>query len=55
MQDKGLCEICINDKDCTFPRRFPVLECKEYSTNGSVTVKKKIKKNRNRRASTARH
>ncbi len=28
---KGLCTGCINDKGCTFPRRFPVLQCEEFA------------------------
>jgi hypothetical protein len=31
MGKKGLCVTCVNDKDCTFPRRFPVLQCEEFS------------------------
>jgi len=30
MIKKGLCSICIEDKTCTFPRQFPVLQCEEY-------------------------
>ena len=28
---KGLCSSCVNDKGCTFPRRFPVLQCEEFT------------------------
>ncbi len=28
---KGLCISCIYDKDCSFPRKFPVLQCEEFS------------------------
>jgi hypothetical protein len=31
MQRKGLCITCINDKTCTFPRRFPVIQCEEFT------------------------
>lgn len=30
MVKKGLCETCVNDKDCAFPRKFPVLQCEEF-------------------------
>lgn len=30
MGKKGLCETCVNDKGCTFPRKFPVLQCEEF-------------------------
>jgi sporulation-control protein spo0M len=30
MQKKGLCTNCVNDKTCTFPRRFPVWQCEEF-------------------------
>ena len=31
MVKKGLCETCVNDKTCTFPRKFPVWQCEEFS------------------------
>jgi len=31
MENKGLCVTCVNDKDCTFSRKFPVLQCEEFS------------------------
>lgn len=31
MEKKGLCSTCIHDKDCTFPRQFPVWQCEEFS------------------------
>jgi hypothetical protein len=30
MENKGLCDNCVNDKGCTFPRKFPVLQCEEF-------------------------
>lgn len=47
MQNKGLCISCINDKGCSFPRSFPVLQCEEfndYCPPGVVAIKKKIAK-----------
>ncbi len=46
MQKKGLCITCINDKTCTFPRKFPVWQCEEFSDYVSeptkhIDVKKK--------------
>ncbi len=29
MEKKGLCSSCVNDKECTFSRRFPVFQCEE--------------------------
>jgi hypothetical protein len=31
MENKGLCVTCVSDKDCTFPRKFPVIQCQEFS------------------------
>ena len=39
---KGLCSSCVNDKGCTFPRRFPVLQCEEFT--GYEPKLKKLKK-----------
>jgi len=30
MEKKGLCSTCVNDADCNFPRKFPVLQCEEF-------------------------
>jgi hypothetical protein len=42
MKKKGLCSTCSNDKDCTFPRKFPVWQCEEF--NGYEIKSKKKKK-----------
>jgi len=46
MEKKGLCISCINDKGCTFPRSFPVLQCEEFSDYDPrvATIKKKTAK-----------
>lgn len=44
MENKGLCLTCTNDKDCIFPRIFPVLECEEFSDNEVKKVKKVVDK-----------
>ena len=31
MKKKGLCNSCVNDRWCTFPRKFPVLQCEEFT------------------------
>ena len=31
MKKKGLCSGCMNDKWCTLPRKFPVLQCEEFT------------------------
>ena len=50
MVKKGLCITCANDKTCTFPRKFPVWQCEEFSeyvtkaeTKPIDVKKKKIK------------
>jgi len=40
MEEKGLCITCVNDKDCTFSRKFPVLQCEEFSDYEPTTAKK---------------
>jgi glutamate synthase domain-containing protein 3 len=30
-EDKGLCSTCVYEKECVFPRRYPVLHCEEFS------------------------
>ena len=32
MVRKGLCSTCMHDKECTFSRTFPVLQCEEFSS-----------------------
>ncbi len=39
MENKGLCITCVHDKDCIFQRRFPVLECEEFSIGNHVTTR----------------
>ena len=39
MGNKGLCETCVHDKECTFSRRFPVIECEEFSDHESTEEK----------------
>ena len=31
MEKKGLCSTCSHDKDCDFPRIFPVWQCEELN------------------------
>jgi hypothetical protein len=31
VKKRGLCNTCTNDKTCTFPRRFPVIQCEEFT------------------------
>lgn len=43
-----LCITCVNDKGCTLSRKFPVLQCEEFTNYESRPLKakrrKKIKK-----------
>lgn len=39
MEKKGLCSTCVNDKECTFPRKFPVLQCEEFTGYESKLAK----------------
>lgn len=38
---KGLCDTCVSDKTCSFPRRFPVHACDEFAQNGGKKIKNK--------------
>ena len=40
MQQKGLCLNCVNDDICTFPRKFPVVNCEEYECVNDQTPRK---------------
>ena len=48
MERKGLCSSCIHDEDCTFPRKFPVWQCEEFSDyepkSARAANKKEIKR-----------
>ena len=41
---KGLCITCVHDKGCTFPRKFPVWQCEEFTDVESKPTKRKKKK-----------
>ena len=41
MDKKGLCSTCTHDKGCTFPRRFPVWQCEEFSDYETKLTKTK--------------
>ena len=43
MENKGLCITCVNDKECNFSRKFPVLQCEEFSTYELESSKAKEK------------
>ncbi len=30
MEKKGLCVTCVNDKRCSFERKFPISQCEEF-------------------------
>ena len=57
MKKKGLCSTCANDKECDFPRKFPVAQCEEFDGYGKTTQKikssKKTKKKFNREKALA--
>jgi hypothetical protein len=48
MLNKGLCLSCDNEKGCIFAKRFPVLECEEFSQGKKekTTAKKRRVLNR---------
>lgn len=46
MKNKGLCITCVNDKGCTFSRKFPVLQCEEFTNYESRPLKAKRRKNK---------
>jgi len=43
MLNKGLCLNCDNEKGCIFSKKFPVLQCEEFSQGSKekVTARKK--------------
>ncbi len=41
MEKKGLCSTCVHDKECTFLRKFPVLQCEEFSDYEPKPIKKR--------------
>jgi hypothetical protein len=57
MIKKGLCSTCSNDKDCAFPRKFPVWQCEEFNgyktKNARINDAKKINKTLRKRAKSA--
>ena len=45
MEKKGLCSSCVNDKECTFPRSFPVFQCEEFvGYEPKLTKAEKVKR-----------
>ena len=48
MVNKGICETCIYDNWCVFPRKFPVLQCEEFIVCGpkpkNIKKTKRLKK-----------
>lgn len=44
MEKKGLCSTCVNDEGCTFPRKFPVLQCEEFTDYEKKTKRAKKQK-----------
>ncbi|MEJ2354974.1 MAG: hypothetical protein P8Y62_03630, partial [candidate division WOR-3 bacterium] len=47
MDKKGLCVTCSHDKDCDFPRKFPVLQCEELNGDNHDSTQKTEIKSRN--------
>jgi len=43
MDNKGLCITCVNDKECNFSRKFPIMYCEEFSTDEPGPSKEKGK------------
>jgi len=39
MENKGLCLTCVFDKKCIFFRKFPVLQCEEFSDYEPIAKK----------------
>ena len=44
MEEKGLCRTCEEDKSCTFARKFPVLQCEEFTLEKVKDTKRKKRK-----------
>ncbi len=46
MEKRGLCSACVFDKECSFPRKYPIWECGEFSIflpAGNRGMKKRAK------------
>ncbi|MFH1798476.1 MAG: hypothetical protein ABH844_03940 [Candidatus Omnitrophota bacterium] len=48
MEEKGLCGTCSRDKECAFPRKFPIWQCEEFTdyvvkSSNQPVMKPKIK------------
>jgi len=46
MDKKGLCSTCLNDKECSFPRKTPVLQCEEFNDYEPKTTNIERKKHK---------
>jgi len=49
--EKGLCINCQGENSCVLPRRFPIHECEEFSSNGFF-AKLKMKRAKGKRHSS---
>jgi hypothetical protein len=59
MKKKGLCSTCLHDRDCDFPRKFPVWQCEEFNGYGKDSQKikdsKKTKEKKYKREKSLAH
>ncbi len=44
MENKGLCITCVYEKECILTKKFPVLQCEEFSTEPETKCESDIKK-----------
>lgn len=44
MLNKGLCLNCKNERSCIFAKKFPVLECEEFSEGETENIISKKKR-----------
>ena len=43
---KGLCQGCVDDKDCALPRKYPIWFCEEFKSQKPQDKEKKKKTGR---------
>lgn len=54
MERKGLCSSCVNDKECVFERKFPVLQCEEFSDYESRLTRGRPLKQKHKRIESSK-
>ncbi len=43
MENQGICPQCRHDKQCSFPRRFPIISCEKFATQEAKKIKTNLR------------